>query len=158
MWSGGQNRRLACKVTKRVRGYKKAGAKHVNLSAVTRHLRECLTHSSKRLDLHRYRYWIAPIGKAIGIKSTGPKPPRPNKILEAAYNVNSRLSHKTPGRRIGDWSVSHKPCGASQSKLVAYRWIETTHFLMGRECVVAVAILGTMSAWTARTENCETNG
>lgn len=44
------------------------------------------------------RYWIAPIGKAIGIKSTGPKPPKPNKVLEAAYNVNSRLSHKTTTR------------------------------------------------------------
>lgn len=41
------------------------------------------------------RFWIAPVGKAIGIKSTGPKPPKPNAVLEAAYNVNSRLNHKT---------------------------------------------------------------
>lgn len=41
------------------------------------------------------RYWIGPIGKAIGIKSTGPKPPIPNKELESAYNANSRLNHKT---------------------------------------------------------------
>ncbi|XP_052865991.1 ceramide synthase 5 [Anopheles cruzii] len=41
------------------------------------------------------RFWIAPIGKAIGIKSTGPKPPKANKTLEAAYNSNNRLNHKT---------------------------------------------------------------
>lgn len=40
------------------------------------------------------RYWIAPIGKAIGIKSTGPKPPIPNKLLETTYSANSRLNHK----------------------------------------------------------------
>lgn len=46
------------------------------------------------------RFWIAPVGKAIGIKSTGPKPPKPNAVLEAAYNVNSRLNHKTIVRMI----------------------------------------------------------
>ena len=51
------------------------------------------------------RYWIAPVGKALGIKSTGPKPPKPNKVLEAAYNVNARLSHKTV-RIIGGLSIA----------------------------------------------------
>uniref|UniRef100_U5EU05 Putative schlank n=1 Tax=Corethrella appendiculata TaxID=1370023 RepID=U5EU05_9DIPT len=41
------------------------------------------------------KYWITPIGKSIGIKSTCPKPPIPNKILETSYNECSRLTHKT---------------------------------------------------------------
>lgn len=42
-----------------------------------------------------FRYWIAPIGKSIGIKSTRSKRAAPNQILEAAYNENNRLRHKT---------------------------------------------------------------
>ncbi|KAJ6635431.1 Ceramide synthase 5 [Pseudolycoriella hygida] len=39
-------------------------------------------------------YWISPIGKSIGIKSTRSKRAAPNPILEAAYNQNNRLRHK----------------------------------------------------------------
>ncbi len=42
-----------------------------------------------------FRYWIAPIGKSIGIKSTRSKRAAPNETLEAAYNANNRLRHKT---------------------------------------------------------------
>jgi hypothetical protein len=41
------------------------------------------------------RYWLAPIGKSLGIKSTKAKPPVPNKSLEDAYNKSSKLNHKT---------------------------------------------------------------
>lgn len=42
-----------------------------------------------------FRYWLGPIGKSLGIKSTKAKPPVPNKSLEDAYNKSSKLNHKT---------------------------------------------------------------
>lgn len=39
-------------------------------------------------------YWLAPVGKSIGIKSTRPKKASPNPLLENAYTKNSRLKHK----------------------------------------------------------------
>lgn len=41
------------------------------------------------------RYWLAPIGKSLGIKSTKAKPPVPNKSLEDAYTKSAKLNHKT---------------------------------------------------------------
>lgn len=41
------------------------------------------------------RFWIAPIGKSLGIRSSRPKKASPNPILEEAYEKSSRLGHKT---------------------------------------------------------------
>lgn len=41
------------------------------------------------------RYWLAPIGKSLGIKSARAKPPVPNKSLEDVYAKSTKLSHKT---------------------------------------------------------------
>lgn len=41
------------------------------------------------------RYWLSPIGKSLGIKSSRPKKASPNPLLENAYNKSSRLTHKT---------------------------------------------------------------
>lgn len=40
------------------------------------------------------KYWVAPIGKSLGIKSTRPKKASTNETLEKAYQNNSRLTHK----------------------------------------------------------------
>lgn len=40
------------------------------------------------------RYQIAPIGKALGIKSTRPKKAPPNTVLDAAYAISTRLDQK----------------------------------------------------------------
>lgn len=40
-------------------------------------------------------YWLAPIGRSLGIKSTRPKKASAQPALEAAYHVQSRLNHKT---------------------------------------------------------------
>lgn len=42
-----------------------------------------------------YRYWFAPVGRSLGIKSSRPKPPPLNSVLDTAYNQSTRLSHKT---------------------------------------------------------------
>ena len=44
------------------------------------------------------RFWLTPIGKSLGIKSTKAKPPVPNSILEDAYNKSAKLGHKTVSR------------------------------------------------------------
>lgn len=41
------------------------------------------------------RYIFSPFGKSLGIKSTRPKPAKPNAILEAAYQKCHRIEHKT---------------------------------------------------------------
>ncbi|XP_055842170.1 ceramide synthase 6 [Episyrphus balteatus] len=41
------------------------------------------------------RFWIAPIGKSIGIRSSRPKKASPNPVLQEAYEKSSRLGHKT---------------------------------------------------------------
>lgn len=41
------------------------------------------------------RFWLAPIGKSLGIRSSRPKKAATNPILEAAYTKKSRLNHKT---------------------------------------------------------------
>lgn len=43
----------------------------------------------------KYRYWIMPVGRSLGIKSTKTKPPVPNKTLETTYSKISKLNHKT---------------------------------------------------------------
>jgi ceramide synthetase len=40
-------------------------------------------------------YWIMPIGRSLGIKSTKAKAPIPNKTLEITYSKMSKLNHKT---------------------------------------------------------------
>lgn len=40
------------------------------------------------------RYWIMPVGRSLGIKSTKTKPPVPNKELGIAYAKNAKLNHK----------------------------------------------------------------
>ncbi|XP_055374984.1 ceramide synthase 6-like [Condylostylus longicornis] len=40
------------------------------------------------------KYWVAPIGKSLGIKSTRPKKATPNETLEKAYQKRNRLTHK----------------------------------------------------------------
>lgn len=47
-----------------------------------------------------FRYWLSPIGKSLGIKSTKAKPPVPNKSLEDAYTKSSKLNHKTVSKRV----------------------------------------------------------
>lgn len=46
------------------------------------------------LRLFIEKYWIAPIGRSLGIKSQRTKRATPNPILEAAYNQSSKLHHK----------------------------------------------------------------
>ncbi|XP_063697318.1 ceramide synthase 6 [Culicoides brevitarsis] len=41
------------------------------------------------------KYWFAPVGRSLGIRSTRPKPPPLCAPLDAAYNQCTRLSHKT---------------------------------------------------------------
>lgn len=41
------------------------------------------------------KYWISPIGKSIGIKSTRSKRAKTNPTLEKAYNECNRIRHKT---------------------------------------------------------------
>lgn len=52
-------------------------------------------HANYFILFFSFRYWLAPIGKSLGIKSSTAKPPLPNKILEDSYNRNSRIHHKT---------------------------------------------------------------
>ena len=42
-----------------------------------------------------FSYWIMPIGRSLGIKSTKAKAPIPNKTLEITYSKMSKLNHKT---------------------------------------------------------------
>lgn len=45
--------------------------------------------------VNQNRYWIMPVGRSLGIKSTKTKPPVPNKTLEITYSKISKLNHKT---------------------------------------------------------------
>ena len=51
--------------------------------------------------LNVFRYWFAPIGKSLGIKSARPKKAAENVLLETAYNQSSRLNHKKVNILIG---------------------------------------------------------
>lgn len=51
--------------------------------------------TTNELSRYYYRYWLAPIGKSLGIKSAKAKPPVPNKSLEDVYTKSSKLNHKT---------------------------------------------------------------
>uniref|UniRef100_A0A336MAZ5 CSON008488 protein n=2 Tax=Culicoides sonorensis TaxID=179676 RepID=A0A336MAZ5_CULSO len=41
------------------------------------------------------KYWFAPVGRSLGIKSVRPKPVPLNPVLDQAYSQSSRLNHKT---------------------------------------------------------------
>lgn len=60
-----------------------------------------------------FRYWLAPIGKSLGIKSTKAKPPIPNQLLEDAYNKSQKLNHKTVSALSHYYVLQNSPSSVS---------------------------------------------